>query len=120
MKMSTGCGLACRPGAVPPQLPDLAARCRGQGGDILCQPSGAMIWNYLIAWLCGSGRRRGDRGEGPVAVGGVDGLVVGHVVGEAVPEHLEPAVAGGSQGCVVVLAAGALGVVEGSGPGGAA
>jgi len=43
----------------------------------------------------------------------VDGLVVGNFVGEAVPEHLEPAVAEGSQGGVVVLAAGALGVSTG-------
>ena len=28
-----------------------AARPRCQRGDILCQPSGAMIWNYLIVWL---------------------------------------------------------------------
>ena len=26
---------------LPPQQPDLAVRCRGQGGGILCQPSGA-------------------------------------------------------------------------------
>src|SRR5262249_42383752 len=42
----------------------------------------------------------------------MDGLVVGDFVGEAVPEHLEPAVAEGPQGRVVILTAGALGVVE--------
>jgi hypothetical protein len=71
----------------------------------------------MIVWLRRSGRYRA---EGPVAVGDVDGLVVGHVVGEAVPQDFEPAVAEGSQGRVVVLAAGALGVVELPGPGGAA
>src|SRR5207253_5205263 len=71
----------------------------------------------IIVWLRRSGRYRA---EGPVAVGDVDGLVVGHVVGEAVPEDFEPAVAEGAQGRVVVLAAGALGVVELPGPGGAA
>ncbi len=51
---------------------------------------------------CGrSGRRRRHRGEGPVPVGDVDGLVIAHGVGEAVPEHLEPAVAEGPQGRVV-------------------
>ena len=50
----------------------------------------------------------------------VDGLVVGHVVGQAVPEDFEPAVTEGSQRLVVALATAALGVVELPGPGGAA
>jgi hypothetical protein len=67
-----------------------------------------------------SDRGRCDHGQGPVAGGDVDGLVVGNFAGEAVPEDLKAAVAEGSQGRVVVLAAGALGVVELPGSGGAA
>src|SRR5207237_3040514 len=59
-------------------------------------------------------------GEGAVAVGDVDGFVVGDVAGQAVPEDLEPAVAQGAQRGVVAFAAGALLVVELPRPAGSA
>jgi hypothetical protein len=41
-------------GAMFPRPPDrcreLAEQDQRQGGDILCQPSGVMIWNQVIVW----------------------------------------------------------------------
>jgi len=54
--------------------------------------------------------------EGAAAVGDVGGLVVGHALGEAVPEDFQPAVAEGAQGVVVALSDGDLVVVELAGP----
>jgi hypothetical protein len=54
---------------------------------------------------------------GPGAVGDVDGFVVGNLALEAGPVDLQPAVAEGAQGGVVVLAAGTLAVVVVLGPG---
>jgi hypothetical protein len=54
----------------------------------------------------------GGFAEGAVAVGDVGGLVVKLPADEAMPQDLQPAVAERSQGGVVGLAAGALGVVE--------
>ena len=54
--------------------------------------------------------------EGAVAVGDVDGFVVGHALGQAVPEDLQPAVAQGAQGGVVAFPGGDLLVVELAGP----
>jgi hypothetical protein len=51
-------------------------------------------------------------GEVAVAVGGMDGLVIEHALAQAVPQDLQPAVAQGSEGGVVGLAAGAVGVVR--------
>src|ERR1700753_4407966 len=56
--------------------------------------------------------------EGAVAVGDVDGFLVGGVPGQAVPEDLEPAVAQGAQSGVVFFPAVTLGVVELAGPAG--
>ena len=62
----------------------------------------------------------GGLAEGAVAVGEVGGLVVELAADEAVPQDLQPAVAQGPEGGVVAFAAGALGVVELSGPPGLA
>src|SRR6266511_6176287 len=62
----------------------------------------------------------GGLAECAVAVGDVGGLVVEHALAKAVPQHLQPAVAERSEGGVVGLAAGALGVVELPGPAGLA
>src|SRR5690606_2088769 len=64
--------------------------------------------------------RLGGWAEGPVAVGDVDVLVVGDVLGQAVPEDLQPAVAQGAQRGMVFLAAVTLRVVELSRPAGGA
>src|SRR5215467_14184700 len=89
---------------------------RGPGGDTLCQPLAARIPGWLISLVVGSG----CGAECAVAVGCVGGLVVGHLAGEAVPQDLQPAVPQRAESRVVVLAAGALGVVEVFGPGRAA
>jgi Phage integrase family len=58
----------------------------------------------------------GGLAEGAVAVGGVGGFVVELAAHQAVPQDFQPAVAQGSEGGVVGLAAGALGVIELPGP----
>jgi hypothetical protein len=50
----------------------------------------------------------GEWVECAVAVGDVDGLVVGDAALEAVPEHFEPAVAERAEGGVVAFARGPL------------
>ena len=58
----------------------------------------------------------GGVAAGAVAVGDMGGFVVQLAPDEAVPQNLQPAVAERSEGGVVGLAAGALGVVEVPGP----
>ena len=55
----------------------------------------------------------GHRG---VAVRGMDGLVVAHAAGQAVPEHFEPAVAQRAESGVVAVVIGDVPVVELPGP----
>lgn len=51
-------------------------------------PNDTVRMGWPISRVAGSG----GQAECTVAVGRVDGLVVGHVVGEAVPQDLQPAV----------------------------
>src|SRR6202034_680472 len=84
----------------------------GHGG-VAGRPVSCPLWG-------GRGRRSGCGGwrAAPVAVGGVDCLVIEHALGQAVPEDFEPAVAELAQRGVVAVAGGGLLVVELPGPGG--
>src|SRR5205823_636832 len=62
--------------------------------DSCSAPSREAAMEELGVWLRGV---FAASGEGAVAVSDVDGFVVGDVVGQAVPEEFEPAVAQGAQ-----------------------
>jgi len=70
---------------------------------------------HPLSTPCGSGSQ-GHPSERPIAVRYVDGLLVEEALLQAVPEHLEPAVAEGAQGGVVALPLRPLPVVELAGP----